>query len=187
MKRIGMAFRAFFAILGGSLPADIAAAFGYSKHAAASGKKEAAPSAKAAPAAEPAVKTSDGALQILGILQRDARLLDFFMEDISTYSDDQVGSAVRSIHTQCRDALRKYVKLAPIIDGVEGAYTKTESAGALAKDPAAIKFLGNLPAQGKPAGGVLRHKGWRADDVQLPHVAGKTNLAVLAPAELEVE
>lgn len=173
-----MAFRAFFAVLGGSLPEEIAAAFGYSK----------TPVRRPAEAAkEQTVKTSDGALQLLGILQRDARLLDFFMEDIGAYADDQVGSAVRNVHGQCQDTLKKYIRLAPVIDGVEGTFAKPESAGAVAKDPNAIKFIGNLPAQGKPEGGILRHKGWRADSVNLPAIHAKQSVSILAPAELEVE
>ena len=173
-----MACRAFFAVLGGSLPEDIAAAFGYSKTVLRKAPE---------PPKEPAVKTSDGALQLLGILQRDARLLDFLMEDIQPYSDDQVGSAARTVHEQCQDSLKKYIKVAPVIDGVEGTFTKPEAAGAVAKDPNAIKFIGNLPAQGKPQGGLLRHKGWRADSVSLPAVHAKQSVSILAPAELEVE
>lgn len=172
-----MAFRAFFALLfGGELPADIAKAFGYGKQEA----KKAAPE-------PPALKPSDGALQVLSILQRDARLIDFLMEDISPYPDEQVGAAVRNIHSQSQDALKKYLRLAPVIDGVEGTYAKPELAGALSKDAAAIKFIGNLPTQGKPAGGTLRHKGWKVEEIKLPALGGKPNLTVLAPAELEVE
>jgi hypothetical protein len=109
------------------------------------------------------------------------------MEDIGPYPDDQVGSAVRNVHTQCHESLAKYVKLAPVIDGVEGTFTKPESAGALAKDPNAIKFVGNLPAQGKPAGGTLRHKGWRVDSISLPTINPKHSVSILAPAELEVD
>ena len=47
------------------------------------------------------------------------------MEDIAAYSDDQVGAAVRGLHDQCRDALARYVTLAPVIDSVEGTYAKT--------------------------------------------------------------
>ena len=61
------------------------------------------------------------------ILQRDSRLIDFLMEDISPYSDDQVGAAVRNLHDQCRDTLDRYVHLAPVIDGVEGTFTKVDS------------------------------------------------------------
>ncbi len=180
MARVGAAFSAFFGILfGGNLPDGVARAFGYVK---ASARRQ-----EADRKAEPVLKPSDGALQLLGLLQRDSRLVDFLMEDISAYSDDQVGGAVRNIHTHAQEVLRKYVKLAPVIDGVEGTFSKPESAGALAKDPAAVKFVGNLPAQGKPSGGTLRHKGWYAVDVNLPSLSAKVNAAVIAPAELEVE
>jgi hypothetical protein len=173
-----MAFRAFFGILGGSLPEDIAQAHGYTKTAVRKAPE---------PPKEAPVKPETGALLMLGILQRDARMLDFFMEDISPYTDEQVGAAVRDVHGQCQGTLKKYFKLAPVIDGVEGTFTKPEQAGALAKEAAAIKFIGNLPAQGKPSGGLLRHKGWRADSVALPAFSAKQNAAILAPAELEVE
>ena len=44
-------------------------------------------------------------MQILSILQRDARLVDFLMEDISAYSDEQVGAAVRDVQEQSRQSL----------------------------------------------------------------------------------
>ena len=67
----------------------------------------------AAPKPTAQVRPQDGALQILGILQRDSRLIDFLMEDISSYSDDQVGAAVRSLHDQSRDSLNRYLRLRP--------------------------------------------------------------------------
>ncbi len=172
-----MAFRAFFSLLGGTLPEDIARANGYAK---SSLKKAAEPK-------DPAVRPEASALQLLGLLQREARLVDFLMEDISPYADDQVGAAVRDVHARSQAALRKHFQLAPVIDGVEGTFTKPESAGALAREASAVKFIGNLPAQGRPQGGLLRHKGWRADSVALPAVNPKQNLSILAPAELEVE
>jgi hypothetical protein len=119
---------------------------------------------------------------MLGILQRDARLIDFLMEDISAYSDDQVGAAVRNLHEQCRDSLNRYLRLAPVIDGVEGSFTKIDSS-----DPASIKLLGNVPVSGKAPGGVLRHKGWKAEKIDLPPIAPSTSAVVIAPAEIEVE
>jgi len=176
-----MAFRAFFSVLGGTLPEDLAGAFGYSKTPLTPPRRTDEPVkvVEALPA--------DGALQLLGILQRESRLLDFFLEDISEYSDDQVGAAVRNIHSGCQETLKKHFHFAPVIDGVEGTFAKPESAGQVGKDPAAIRFVGNLPAKGKPAGGTLRHRGWRADSVTLPKVNPKQNLSILAPAELEVE
>src|SRR4029077_917018 len=126
-------------------------------------------------------RPSDGALQMLSILQRDARLVDFIMEDIVAYSDDQVGAAVRGLHDQARESLTRYVKLDPVIDGVEGTFTK-----AALPDPAAVKFIGNVPA-GKPSGGLLRHKGWRAGKVELPTLNPRQDSNIIAPAEIEIE
>ena len=121
---------------------------------------------------------------MLAILQRDARLVDFLMEDISAYSDDQVGAAVRSLHEQCREVLERYMRLEPVVDGVEGSVTRLTPEVA---QPQAVKFLGNVPAQGIPDGGVLRHRGWRATNVQLPPIDARQDSSVVAPAEIEVE
>ena len=181
MSRIGNAFSSFFGILfSGELPPDVARAFGYVK---ASEVKKPEP-VKPAPKV-PEVKPADGALQLLGILQRDARLVDFLMEDIGAYSDDQVGAAVRTLHEQCGTVLKRCVTLTPIIDGVEGTYTKSEAAGSNAKQ--GLKFIGNVPAEGRAPGGILRHKGWKAADVDLPKVSSSVNLSIIAPAEIEVE
>ena len=91
MSNISNAFRAFFALLGGKLPPDIAQAYGYAK---AVPVKTTAPAAAAPP--KPSAGPSDGAVQILSILQRDARLVDFLMEDLSGYEDEQIGAAVRT-------------------------------------------------------------------------------------------
>lgn len=169
MNRLVLAFRSFFALLfQGSLPADISAALGLVP--------------KPAPVPPPPViKTSDGALQLLGILQRDGRLLDFLLEDIAGYSDEQVGAAVRDVQGQCRESLGRYAQFAPVLDAAEGSYVKTPAA-----KPETLKFIGNVPA-GLPAGGVLRHRGWRAVKIDLPAVNPKQDYTVLAPAELEVE
>jgi hypothetical protein len=173
LGRIWLAIRGFFSILfSGSLPDDALAQLGLVRRAAAK------PQPKAA-AAVPRV--SDGALQILASLQRDSRLIDFLMEDISAYSDDQVGAAVRPLHDQARESLSRYVQLEPVIDGVEGTFTRPA-----VSDPAAVKFIGNVPA-GKPSGGLLRHKGWRAGKVDLPPLNPKQDTAIIAPAEIEIE
>ena len=174
MSRISYAFRAFFSLLfGGALPADIAQAFGYSK----------AMPVKAPAPPKPQVGPSDGAVQILGILQREARLVDFLMEDIGPYADDQIGAAVRDVHAQSRLALDRYMRLQPVIDGVEGTFTKT-----VGLDAAALKFVGKVPPGGTAPGGLLRHKGWKAEKVDLPATSPNTLVnSVLAPAEIEIE
>lgn len=178
MNRIFLAFSCFFSLLfKGRLSDSVITELGLSRRSA---PVPAAPP-KPAAAAAPAVKTSDGALQLLGILQRDSRLIDFLMEDISGYSDDQVGAAVRELHNQCRDSVQRYVTLQPVIDSVEGTFTQAPS-----KDPNVVKFIGNVPAT-PPSGGTLRHKGWRAVTVNLPALGAKQDPAVLAPAEIEIE
>jgi hypothetical protein len=179
LNRISLAFRSFFSILfKGALPADVAQAFGYSRAIPAKAPGAAAP--KPSPAAvKPSAGPAEGAVQILAVLQRDARLIDFLMEDISGYPDEQVGAAVRDVQTQARETLSRYLRLEPVVDSVEGVYTKADGL-----ETAEVKFIGNVPASGKAPGGLLRHKGWKAVKVDLPQ-AGPG--AVLAPAELEVE
>ena len=179
MSRISYAFRSFFSILfSGTLAPDIALAFGYTKAApvraaasAAQPKPEAPPKPQAGPA--------DGAVQILSILQRDARLVDFLMEDISAYSDEQIGAAVRDVQAQSKQSLARYLRLQPALDGVEGDYLKLDGVA-----PGAVKLIGNVPAGGKAPGGLLRHKGWKAEKIDLPAMAPGS---LLAPAEIEVE
>ena len=180
MNRILLAFQAFFNLLfSGELSADTLTALNLSKRTGAP-PKAAAPTPAATPAA-PTVRTSDGALQLLGILQRDSRLIDFLQEDIASYEDDQIGAAVRELHDQCRDAIARYVTLAPVIDGVEGTYAKTP-----AQDANLVKFVGNVPANAPP-GGTLRHKGWRATKVDLPNLPAKQDPTIIAAAEIEIE
>jgi len=170
LNRISFAFRSFFSILfSGSLAPDIDLAFGYSKPMPV----------KAAPPPKPQAGPADGAVQILSLLQRDARLVDFLMEDIAAYSDEQVGAAVRDVQAQSRQSLERYLQFQPVIDGVEGTYTKTDGVA-----QGGIKLIGNVPANGKAPGGLLRHKGWQATKVDLP---AATPGMILAPAEIEVE
>src|SRR5579863_2535231 len=129
--RVAYAFRCFFALLlHGDLPQDIARACG-------------PPNASAAPPKstieKPAEPPADRAVQMLALLQRDGRLVDFLTEDISPYPDSQLGAAVRTIHSSCRQVLDRYLKLEPIIPSEEGQ-SVTVQAGF---DPAAIKLLGN--------------------------------------------
>jgi Domain of unknown function (DUF2760) len=176
LSRLAAAFRSFFSLLfSGVLPEDVASEFGFVK----------AKPIPASPAPEPVkVKASDGALQILSILQRDSRLIDFLMEDIAGYDDEQVGAAVRTLHADSKATLVRHVTLSPVIDSVEGTFQKLDATKA--PDPNRIKLIGNVPASGKVAGGTLRHRGWQVSAVQLPE-SGKQDLSIIAPAELEVE
>jgi len=158
------------------LPEDIASEFGFTK----------VPATPAAPPPPPAptLKPSDGALQLLQILQRDSRLIDFLMEDIAGYADDQIGAAVRTLHADCKTSLTRHVTLTPVMDAVEGTFQKLDASKT--PDPNRIKLIGNVPANGKVPGGTLRHRGWTASSISLPPL-GKQDTSVVAPAEIEVE
>ncbi|MCS7315701.1 MAG: DUF2760 domain-containing protein [Bryobacterales bacterium] len=173
MSRLSLALRCFFAVLRrGRLDRGLAAELGL----------PAPQTAPPAPAERERSETAaDGALRILGLLQREGRLLDFLMEEISAYPDDQVGAAARDVHEHCAAALRRCLRLSPVIDGVEGTYVRLGDLG-----EAEVKLLGNVPIGARPEGGILRHKGWRAMRIELPAPAGQ-DPALLAPAEVEVE
>ena len=175
MNRILLAFRCFFNILfHGALSAGVLGVLQLAR-------REAAPGPKGTPPSGPARTPADGALQILAILQRDSRLVDFLMEDIASYSDEQVGAAVRELHDQCRDSMGRHFALQPVIDGVEGTPVKAPLG-----DSRVVRFIGNVPAT-PPPGGILRHKGWRAAKVDLPGLTAKEDTTIVAPAEIEIE
>jgi hypothetical protein len=168
-----MAFKAFFGLLfGGMLPEDVMAALDLVTRASI--PKPAPP--------KPEIKPEDGALQLLGLLQRESRILDFLMEDLSPFSDDQIGAAARDVQSNARGVLLRHFTPGPVIDAVEGSPVQAPAGGA-----ALAKFIGNVPATGQPKSGVLRHKGWRANSASLPKLSSRADLMVLAPAEIEVE
>lgn len=125
--------------------------------------------------------TFDRAVQMLAILQRDGRLIDFLAENISGYPDAQLGAAVRAIHETCWHSLEKYVKLEPILNSEEDQPATVESGF----DPAAIKLIGNVVGE-PPLRGLLRHKGWRVKEVNLPPLPQAAGRMVIAPAEVEL-
>jgi len=121
-------------------------------------------------------------LRVLAVLQRDGRLVDFLQEEIDPYTDAQIGAAVRDIHRGCRKALRDYLTVSPILAGEE----ESEVTIAPDFDPASIRLTGNV--QGSPPfRGVLKHHGWRVEEVHLPALPGaRDDSSVLAPAEVEI-
>lgn len=170
--RISFAFRALFSLLfEGVIPQDILQALDDSKPSAA--PKVATP--------QTASESSDRAVQMLALFQRDGRLVDFLTEDISPYPDGQLGAAVRSIHASCREVLDRYLKLAPVLDSDEDQPV-TVPAGF---DSAAIKLVGNVTGE-PPIRGLLRHRGWRVTDVTLPTLPQGPGRTIVAPAEVEV-
>ena len=168
-RRLKFAFRTFFSILDHSrIPDDVVETM-----------VPRAPSSAAAPAA-PTVDSTERAVQMLALLQRDGRLIDFLMEDLTAYPDAQIGAAVRDVHAGCRKAVERYISLKPVIDDEEGRPVTIERG----TDPAAVKVVGNV-AGAPPYRGVLRHRGWDVTRTDLPPLSA-TGRSILAPAEVEV-
>jgi hypothetical protein len=182
--RLSFAFRCFFSLLfQGKIPPDLLQAL-------AGAKVEVSPlgtAAKATPATpavrgdKPSPESLDRAVQMLALLQRDGRLVDFLEEDVSAYPDGQLGAAVRSIHTSCRQVLERYIKLEPILSSEEDQPVTVP----VGFDPAAIKLVGNVSGE-PPIRGLLRHRGWRVSEVTLPSLPQGSGRVIVAPAEVEV-
>jgi hypothetical protein len=137
------------------------------------------PSAVPAPALPP--PSIDAALQLLALLQREGRLVDFLEQDVATFPDADVGAAARVVHEGCRKALRSHAKIAPIRSEEEGTRV-TLAAGF---SPAEVKLSGKVAGSG-PYSGILRHRGWRAVDLELATPTGDHDPRILAPAEVEI-
>jgi len=170
-ERVTFAFRCFFSVLfHANIPGEIA-------------QKQVNPAGpvRQVARAEPALEVFDRAVQMLALLQRDGRLVDFLTENISAYPDAQLGAAVRTIHETCRQALDQYLKMEPILNSQEDQPVTLEAGF----DPATIKLIGNVTG-GPPVRGVLRHKGWRVREVNLPPVPQGAGRMVVAPAEVEL-
>lgn len=121
------------------------------------------------------------ALFLLGILQREGRLLDFLKEDLSGFSDADVGAAARLVHEGCRKALGQYVPIAPVVSQAEGAPMELPAGF----DANKFRLTGNVTGSG-PWKGSLKHHGWLATSVALPDVPTTVDVKVLAPAEIEL-
>ncbi len=132
---------------------------------------------------QPQEPSPQAAVQILSVLQREGRFVDFLQEDLSLYDDAQIGAAVRGIHEGCRQVLKDYVQLKPVLEEAEGNRVTVPTGF----DAKAIRLTGNV-AGDPPFEGVLRHRGWRVARLELPKLAGdKKEDWILAPAEVEIE
>jgi hypothetical protein len=182
-ERVTFAFRCLFSILFHSdIPNDIAQRLVKPAGPVPQVPAAAVPSASRLTEVErPASEAFDRAVQMLALLQRDGRLIDFLAENVSAYPDAQLGAAVRTIHESCRQVLDHYVKLEPILNSEEDQPVTVQTGF----DPAAIKLIGNVAGK-PPVRGVLRHKGWRVKEVNLPPLPQGSGRTVVAPAEVEL-
>ena len=181
-SRLSIAVGSFFALLGdGSLAARVQALRGGAP--LASEVPPPAPVQTPPPPAAPVRATAnvDAALQLLALLQRESRFVDFLQEDIGAYSDADVGGAARLLHGGARKVLTDTFDLEAVRAEAEGSRL-TLPAGF---DAAAVRVTGNVVGQ-PPFTGALQHKGWRATAVRLPGLTEGHDARVIAPAEVEL-
>lgn len=120
---------------------------------------------------------------VLASLQNKGRLVDFLMDDISKYSDAQVGSAARVVHQGCKAAFSEMFTVEPVTTEAEGSKVSVPvDAGEMYRLSGSVKDDG-------PHSGTLVHKGWKASKVNLPRVikAEDGALPPIAPAQVEVK
>ena len=135
------------------------------------------------PVEPPATEAAaDRAIQLLALLQREGRLVDFLREDLASYADAQIGAAARDVHAGCRRVLDRYVALEAIVDAREGEAITVGHDQPI--DPATLRLVGNVAGQ-PPFRGRLLHSGWRATRVDLPPLAA-SGRQIVAPAEIEL-
>jgi len=119
-------------------------------------------------------------LRLLALLQTEARLVDFLMEDISGADDQQVGQAVREIHRKGQHILKQHLTLEPILDPDQPTATVPKGF-----DPSAVRVVGNVTGE-PPFTGSVEHPGWKVKEIRLPQVAEGQDQFVLQPAEVQL-
>jgi hypothetical protein len=127
------------------------------------------------------VKRSGEPLRLLALLQREGRVLDFFLEDISQVKDEQVGASVRELHRKAQTVIKDHLVLEPVLPQGEGDAVEVPAGF----DPSAIRLTGNVTGN-PPFRGTLQHHGWRVKDFKLPAPPEGQDEFVIAPAEVDL-
>lgn len=185
-SRLSLAFGAFFKTAG---DAEFAARVRDDQVGPVAAPPAPAPVPTPAPAPAPVapapaplrVNTPESALQLLTLLQREARLIDFANENLASYADADIGAAARVVHEGCARVLKEHFTIAPVRSEAEGARVTLEEGF----DAASVRLTGNVVGKA-PFKGTLSHRGWRATDVRLPQLAKEHDASVIAPAEVEL-
>lgn len=184
--RLGIAFSVFFRVLGDAVFAggvDRLRAGGKVLGPGDEPKEKPKKEPKKEEKPRPVLKESgpEAALTLLGLLQREGRFIDFLEEDITGFSDAQVGAAARVVHDQCRAALREHLPVEPIRSEDEGSKVTLEKGF----DAGKVRLTGNVGGE-PPFTGTLGHRGWKVREVKLPKLAEGHDASIVAPAEVEL-
>ena len=120
-------------------------------------------------------------MQLLGLLQKEARFIDFIEEDIAAYSDADIGIAARVVHEGCSKAIKEHFTLAPVRSEAEGNKITLQHGF----DASTVRLTGHIVGNA-PFTGSLIHKGWQVTSVRLPKLTQGYNAAIIAAAEVEL-
>jgi hypothetical protein len=117
----------------------------------------------------------------LNLLQKEARFIDFIKEDVSAFSDAEIGAAARVVHQGCSKAVNEHFTLAPVSQDQEGSRVTLNKGF----DAALFRLTGNIVGEA-PFTGTLIHKGWQVTDLRLPKLTEGHNPNIIAAAEVEL-
>jgi hypothetical protein len=118
------------------------------------------------------------AAQLLAVLQKEGRLLDFLSESLDGFADAQVGGVARGVHSGCAKVLQQYLTLQPVLPEKDGESVEVP----VGFSPAEIRLVGKVQGD-PPFKGTLRHHGWKLASARLPDLKAQD---VLVPAEVEL-
>lgn len=182
---LGLAFRAFFAVLSRRESAErVRAALTpptekLQESLPAPRKTPESPVIAAAKPADAPPKRSE-ALTLLSALQREARLIDLVMEPLDGVEDAAIGAAVREVLRDSQKTLNRMFALQPLADEPEGEAIDLPTS----PSPAMYRLVGNATSATR---GTVAHRGWRATKCEVPKWTGATSESnVIAPIEVEV-
>jgi hypothetical protein len=125
--------------------------------------------------------TPEAALQLLGLLQKEARFLDFIQENVAAYSDADVGIAARVVHEGCSKVIKEHFTLDTVFHEQEGSKVILEQGF----DATRVRLTGNIVGNA-PFIGHLIHKGWQVSEMNLPKLTAGHDAKIIAPAEVEL-
>jgi hypothetical protein len=121
-------------------------------------------------------------LSFLGLLQEKGRLIDYAMEDIGSFSDQEVGAVGRLVHKGVREVLQSFFEIVPVRSEVEEALISINETDS----PKTYRILGaapkNFPFQGK-----VLHRGWKTNKFTPPkRLAWDDDISqkIITPAEI---
>ncbi len=136
------------------------------------------------PAPEPIIlkeSTPEAALQLLNLLQTEARFIDFIKEDMSAHSDADIGAAARVMLTGCNKTINQHFDISSVRSEEEGSpITLAEGFNA-----AEVRLTGNIVGEA-PFSGTLIHKGWKVTNIKLPKLTQDHQAEIIAAAEVEL-